>query len=129
MNKICSICLLLIAVSLTGCSSLPKEYAATPTRSLVQGDVTTECGVLIRSVDGGPVIWIRGHRLGSKVWLDPGVHKLSVMCSSSTVWGAYTIGTEVEVQIESGFNYLISSAPIKNRAEKPQVTVVKQAKK
>jgi hypothetical protein len=126
MNKIC---LVLLPGLLAGCSSLPEQYSKSPTRSLVQGVLTYDSSVLIRSVDGGPVIWVKGHRLGDKVWLEPGLHKISVMCSTSTTWGAYTTGAEVEVEVERGYSYLITTGPIKNKEEKPQVQVTKKEKK
>jgi hypothetical protein len=85
--------------------------------------------VQIRAVDGGDVIWVRGYHIGDKVWLEPGVHKVSVMCSTSTSWGAYTIGTEVEVDVQAGYTYFLKSDPIKSIRDTPHVEVTKKESK
>jgi hypothetical protein len=84
---------------------------------------------LIRAVDGGEVLWVRGYHLGDKVWLERGVHKVSVMCSTSTSWGAYTIGTEVQVDVQPGFTYSLTTDPIKNVSDTPHITVTKKESK
>ncbi len=126
MNRILFV---LFAAILTGCSTLPEQYSASPTRVLVRGVSTGSSSVLIRAVDGGEVIWVRGYHLGDRVWLEPGVHRVSVMCSTSTSWGAYTVGTEVEVNAEVGFTYLLTTDPIKSASNKPHVTVTKKENK
>ena len=92
----------------------------------MQGKSTGSSSVLIRAVDGGEVIWVRGYHLGDKVWLEPS-HKVSVMCSTSTSWGAYTVGTEVDVNVQPGFTYLLTTDPIKSVSDKPHVSVTKKA--
>ena len=122
MNKI--IFLLLIAF-ISGCGSLPQQYSASPTRCLVRGVSTGNSDVLIRCVDDGDILWVRGYHLGHKAWLEPGVHKVSVMCSTSTSWGAYTIGSEVEVDAQLGYTYLLATDPIKSVHDKPHIEVTK----
>src|SRR4051794_26133560 len=116
----------LVAAFLTGCSTLPEGYSASPTRALVRG-VSTGCSsVLIRAVDGGEVLWVRGYHLGDKVWLEPGVHKISVMCTTRTSWGAYTAGAEAEVDVQPGFTYFLATDPIHSASDNPHVTVMKK---
>ncbi|HLX69234.1 MAG TPA: hypothetical protein VKV04_06365 [Verrucomicrobiae bacterium] len=121
--------ILLLAVIISGCGTLPPQYAQAPTRSLVRGISTGDSSVLIRAVDGGEVIWVRGYHLGNKVWLEPGVHKVSVMCSTSTSWGAYTIGSEVEIDVQPGCTYFLTTDPIKSSQDKPHVEVTKKESK
>ena len=83
----------------------------------------------IRAVDGGDVIWVRGYHIGDKVWLEPGLHKVSVMCSTSTSWGAYTIGTEVEVDVQAGYTYFLTTDPIKSIHDTPHIEVTKKESK
>jgi hypothetical protein len=126
MNKII---IILFAAFVSGCSTLPEQYAASPTRSLVQGVSTANSSVQIRAVDGGDVIWVRDYQIGDKVWLEPGIHKVSVMCSTSTSWGAYTAGAEVEVDVQPGYTYFLTADPIKSISEKPHVQVAKKKSK
>ena len=126
MNKIL---VLLFTAFISGCSTLPEQYAASPTRCLVRGVSTGDSSVQIRAVDGGDVIWVRGYHLGDTVWLEPGVHKVSVMCSTSTSWGAYTIGTEVEVDVQAGYTYFLAIDPIKGIHDTPHVEVTKKESK
>ena len=55
--------------------------------------------------------------------------KVSVMCSTSTSRGAYTVGTEVEVDVQPGFTYFLTTDPIKGVSDKPHVTVSKKETK
>ena len=126
MNKILT---LLLAVIISGCSTLPEQYAASPSRCPVRGVSTGDSSVQIRAVDGGDVIWVRGYHLGDKVWLEPGIHKVSAMCSTSTSWGAYTIGTEVEVDVQPGYAYYLTTDPIKNIHATPHIEVTKRENK
>lgn len=107
------------------CSSIPQQYSSAPGRSLVRGETTSNSRVLIRSVDDGEVLWMRGHSLGDKVWLEPGHHKVSVMCVTDTAFGSDMGGTEVKVHVQSGVEYLIKARPLKNPGDMPQAEVVK----
>jgi hypothetical protein len=118
-----------VAAFLTGCSTLPEPYSASPTRALVRGVSTGNSSVQIRAVDGGEVLWVRGYHLGDKVWLEPGVHKISVMCTTSTSFGSYMVGSEAEVEVQPGFTYFLTSEPIKSGSDKPHITVTKQQSK
>jgi len=69
---------------------------------------------------------VRGYHLGDKVWLEPGVHKVSVMCTTSTSWGADMVGAEVEVDVQPGFTYFLATDPIQNTSDKPHITVTKK---
>jgi len=95
----------------------------------VRGVSAGNSSVLIRTVDGGDVIWVRRYHLGDKVWLEPGVHKVSVTCSTSSSWGAYTAGSDVEVDVQAGYTYLLSADPIKSIRDKPHVEVTKKDSK
>jgi hypothetical protein len=119
----------LLAALISGCSTLPPQYAQAPTRCLVRGVSAGNSSVLIRTVDGGDVIWVRRYHLGDKVWLEPGVHKVSVMCSTTSSWGAYSAGSDVEVDVQPGYTYLLSTDPMKSIRDKPQVEVAKKESK
>ena len=97
-----------------------------PNRCLVRGVSAKGASVRIRAVDGGEVLYVGNYSLGDKVWLGPGAHKVSVMCSTSTSWGAYTIGTDVQLTIEPGYTYLLTVDPIKDVMDKPHVVVDKR---
>lgn len=107
------------------CSSIPQQYSNAPGRSLVRGETTSGSRVLIRSVDDGEVLWMRGYSLGDRVWLEPGNHKVSVMCVNDTASGSDMGGTEVKINVQSGAEYLIKARPSKNVGDMPQVDVVK----
>lgn len=123
MKTVLAIVALVSGVSCSG--SLPAGYSNAPGRSLVQGETTSNSRVLIRSVDDGAVLWMRGYNLGNKVWLEPGNHKVSVMCVNDTAYGSNMGGTEVKVQVQPGAEYLIKARPLKNPGDMPQADVVK----
>lgn len=119
------IALLIAATFCVSCSTLPKQYAKSPTRSLVRGESTSNSKVLIRKVDDSDILWVRGYNLGNKVWLEPGTHEVSVMCVTNTSWGSVMGSTEVTVNVDSGAEYLIKAIPGKRSDKKPSVEVVK----
>jgi len=84
---------------------------------------------LIRSVDGGNILWVRGYHLGDKVWLEPGVHKLSVICSTSYDWGTMTRGVDVDMDIHPGYTYFLAASQIKDTSDIPHVEVTKKESK
>jgi hypothetical protein len=51
------------------------------------------------------------------------------MCSTSTSWGAYTVGTEVEVDIQAGLTYFLTTDPIKSIRHQPHIEVTKKESK
>jgi hypothetical protein len=123
MNKIT---ILFVAVFISGCGSLPPQYSASPARCLVRGVSTGNSDVLIRCVDGGDIVWVKKYHLGHEVWVEPGVHKISVMCSTSMSWGAYSSGSEVEVDAQPGHAYFLTTDPIKSVHDKPHIEVTEK---
>lgn len=113
---------------LTACHSLPPQYAKSPTRSLVKGDDTGGTSVLIRKVDNSDILWTGNYTLGNKVWLEAGDHKVSVMCSTNTSYGSFMAGTEVDMKISRGTDYLLKVKPMKSVKETPEVEIVKISK-
>ena len=108
-----------------GCSALPKEYSKAPTRSLVRGESTPSSNVLIRKVDDGEMLWRGANNLGNDVWLEPGSHKVAVMCVTNTSWGSRMGGAEVVVKVQQGSEYLIKANPMKSSDKKPTASVIK----
>jgi hypothetical protein len=83
----------------------------------------------IRSVDGGEVIWVRGHHLGDKVWLEPGSHTVSVMCRTTYPWGAIISGTDVKIETKAGYDCFLAASQLQVASDKPQVTITMKEKK
>lgn len=108
-----------------GCSALPKEYSKAPTRSLVRGESTPSSNVLIRNVDNGEILWRGTNNLGNEVWLEPGSHKVAVMCVTNTSWGSKMGGAEVVVKVQRGSHYLIKANPMKSSDKTPTASVIK----
>jgi hypothetical protein len=152
--------ILMLAVLISGCGSLPTQYSASPTRCLVQGVSANEpvkkdslghlmfgmldpndptpvtshrptwtTHVLIRTVDDGEILWIRGYHLGDKVWLEPGIHKISVMCSTDYSWGTLTRGTDIDLNVKPGCTYFLAASQLKDTADSPHVEVTEKANK
>jgi hypothetical protein len=123
MNKL----FILFAVALvTSCSTLPEKYSASASGCLVQGVSSGGRKVLIRTVDDGEVLWVRGYHLGDKVWLEPGIHKLSVMCEGSHASGKIIMGTEVELEVVAGYSYYLSASGPLSLSEKPRIEITKK---
>jgi hypothetical protein len=120
--------LLFIAVILCGCSTLPQQYSASPTRCLVQGVSAEDTSVQIRSVDGGNVIYVRSGHIGDRVWLEPGAHKVSVTVSTEYKAGLYTVDADIEVDVQPGYTYFLTASPFKGVGT-PHVEVTKKESK
>jgi hypothetical protein len=108
---VAKILFILLGALLTGCSTLPEQYAKSPTRSLIKGVSTSNTEVRIRTVDGGEAILSKGIHLGDKVWLEPGIHKVEVMCTTKTSWGSIISPGEVEIGVQPGYDYFLSTDP------------------
>ena len=139
---------LCIALVSCGCRSLPKQYSAALGRSLVEGVVTEKkpnpktalFGVLlappdsyepisttrveIANVDGNPLPESTAFYVANKVWLKSGVHRLTVCCITDYPEAPHetlTSGTNIEINIQSGYNYYIKSKPLEIVAVNPIV--------
>ena len=119
MNKLF---VLLVAALAWGCSTSAPEPSSR-NRALVRGVATGNTRVLIRSVDGGEVLWTGGYRLGDKVWLQPGRHRLALMCETRDSRQRIVKGAEVELEVEAGYTYSLSVNPLRSVADNPQVSV------
>jgi hypothetical protein len=102
-----------IAALMCGCSALPQQYSAAPTRSLVKGVSLKGTSVQIRSVDGGNVIQVRRGQIGDRVWLEPGIHKMLVTCATEENAGLYQVNADVEVNVQPGYAYFLTASPFK----------------
>jgi hypothetical protein len=123
----------LVVAGLCGCYSLPQKYSASPTRSLVRGVSADGTSVQIRSVDGSDanrINWLGPNHPGDKVWLEPGVHKVNVVCSTedNNKGGSYVVDADVEVDVQPGYTYSLTASPFKG-AGIPHVTVTKRESK
>lgn len=85
--------------------------------------------VLIRSVDGGDILWVRPYHLGGKVWLEPGQHKISVICYTDYSWGTTSRGTDVDLSVKSGCTYSLSASQLKSASDIPYVDAIEEANK
>jgi hypothetical protein len=97
--------LLLLAFILSGCATLPPEYAKSPDRYLVIGKTSNDVQTLIRSVDDGKVLFVKGYQLGNKVWLTEGPHKLSVTCVKLESWGTIIKHKDIAIFVKKGHTY------------------------
>jgi hypothetical protein len=151
MNKIA---IILFAVLLSGCRTLPPQYSASPSRCLVQGISTAEpvkkdtfghlmfgmldpndptpvtshrpswtTEALICSIDGGDLLSVR------KVWLEPGVYKLSVMCSTSYSWGTLSRCTDLDLDVQPSYTYFLAASQLKSISDVPHIEVTKEESK
>ena len=129
MNKVL---ILIVAAFGCSCSTLPEQYSQAPSRCLVEGvttgDATQVTRVEIANVDGNPLSISSDYQhLAKKVWLEPGVHKLTVTCHTSVSWGTLMDGAKVEIDVQPGYSYYLTSSPLKKVSDKPLVEVTKKA--
>lgn len=85
--------------------------------------------ILIHSVDSGDILWVRPNSLGGKVWLEPGQHKISVICCTDYSWGTMSRGTDIDLEVKPGYTYSLAASQLKHMSDIPQVEVTKKAAK
>lgn len=103
MKKV--LALLILTALLNACSTLPQDYSKAPGRIPVVGKSYAGVKTMIRSVDNGDVLFVRGNRLGNKLWLYPGDYTLSVVCAAGYPWGSFSDYVDVPLTIKMGYRY------------------------
>jgi len=131
---------LFIVALICGCRSLPQEYSKAPGRSLVQGKVTfknapfhpktalfgpfiappdpneepqSHTEVHIINADGHPLPTSNEFYVADKVWLTPGAHQITVFCFTKYLDQVLTRGTNIQIDVQAGYNYYLRSKPLK----------------
>ena len=100
-----------LAAGVLGCATLPQQIAKADGRVLVQGSKSSFRRVLIRTVDGGGLLWVGGYQLGNEAWLSPGPHKIETMCEFLYSWGTKILpGNTVGIDVEQGGTYSLDGA-------------------
>ena len=72
--------LILFALILCGCETLPSEYRYAVGKSQVETIKTAEVDTKIRKVDNSGILYVRASKLGREVWLTSGEHKIILTC-------------------------------------------------
>ncbi len=104
----------LLAVAFAWFCAAPAAGAqAKPGNVLVKGVDTAPLKVMIRTIDGGDVLWAGPYRLGTEAWVTPGAHRINVMCEFHHSWGQVLLPGNVEIHAKSGVVYELTgdSAP------------------
>ena len=114
---------LAIALVLSSCASLPDSVSMEEGRILVRGEMTDLSDVRIRSVDGGEVLWLGKKGLSTEVWLDPGPHRLSLMCTTESRYGPQMAPAELTLEADAGRSYVIHAAALELGQEVCEVSV------
>lgn len=97
---------ILVALLLLGaCSSLPASIAKQSGKALVKGVDTAPLKVMIRTVDDGDILWLGNYKLGTEAWVDPGIHKVNVMCEFHHSWGNKLLPGNIEIETKEGVVY------------------------
>lgn len=104
------IAILLFAAILSGCATLPPEYAKSPDKSLVIGKTANGVQTQIRSVDDGEVLFVKGYQLGNQVWLSPGPHKLSISCVKVDSWGSMIDHKDISLNVKLNHTYELQAS-------------------
>jgi hypothetical protein len=100
-----------LAVTLTGCATLPPQIAKSEGKVRVQGTRNSAKRVFIRTLDGGDILWVGGYKLGSEAWLSPGPHRIETSCEFLYSWGTKIFpGNVIEIDVESGMSYHLDGA-------------------
>ncbi len=73
----------------------------------IESDRSDEVEILIRAVNDSEELKTKRHKLGNRVWVDEGVHTVSVVCEISTDRGLLIKNGEIEVEARDGETYLL----------------------
>ncbi len=69
-----------VTLALGVCSSQSFAASTENGKVLVEGPDSASLRIVIRKVDDGPLLWVAKYQMGTKAWVTPGPHKISVMC-------------------------------------------------
>ena len=83
--------------------------------------------VKIFLVDGGDPLYVRGYNLGKKVWLEPGIHNLTLECTTHYSWGTRGMFADVQIDVQPGYKYSLTTNPLRNDSDVAKVEVIKEA--
>lgn len=97
---------------LGACSSLPADIAKQPGKVLIKGVDTAPLKVMIRTIDGGNILWVGNYKLGTEAWVKPGAHKVNVMCEFHNSWGNTLVPGNVEIVTKEGVLYELTGAQV-----------------
>src|SRR5262249_50763562 len=126
MNKVAAV---LLAALLSGCSSPdlpPPRHPVKPGQCLVLGVTSGGSEVMIRRVHDGEILWIKDNQLGHEASVAPGSHKIAVTCTTHASWGTRTVEAEVQVEVEPGYTYYLTTGPINDFKTKPRIDVTRK---
>jgi len=91
--------------AIIGCAGQPAAVKGQP--ALLVGAQASGARVLIKSVDDGPTLWAQPGALGSRVTINPGHHKVAVMCEL----GTHFVDAVVTLDVRPGQTYDLTGAP------------------
>jgi hypothetical protein len=115
-----NVLLLILTAILSGCTTLPVNYAENPEQNLIVGRSCKGVKTLIRSIDDGEILYDKKNKLGDEVWVTPGHHSISVACIKKTRQEPIVEFTTIELNIMTNFYYELRTEFIEG---KPNVQV------
>lgn len=77
----------------------------------IEGVENSTVKVMIRTVDDGEILWVRGYQLGTTTDVLPGTRKINVMGEFRTAWGARLTPGNVTIEAEAGKTYRLNARP------------------
>lgn len=101
-------CLILIAL-MSGCVAVQKT--AKPGQGLLKGVDNSEVKVMIRTIDDGEILWVGSYKLGTTATIEPGLHKVSIMCEFKYSWGQKIIHGQTEIDVKPDTIYIVEGKP------------------
>lgn len=94
-----------LGTAMLGCAAEQTSMNEKRPAMLVGADAAG-ARVLIKSVDGGPILWAQQGALGTRVTISPGHHTVKVVCEL----GAHFVDGELTIDVQPGRTYDLTAS-------------------
>ncbi len=113
----------LIFTTFAACAISPAGPEGGGAKILVRGLSKYQTQVLIRSVDGGEILFVRDYELGTEVRVTPGPHEIRVMCLRTTSFGSEIFPGKIELTAKRAYSYFLFPAKSERNQRKCEIRV------
>jgi len=101
-----TIALIISMLSIASCAS--NSISRKPGDALLIGENSSSLKVMIRTIDEGDILWVGSYTLGTSAIIEPGNHKVNVMCEFKFSWGTKLVPGNIQINTQSNTDYKIT---------------------
>ncbi|WP_345552578.1 hypothetical protein [Microbulbifer aestuariivivens] len=96
----------ILILTISGCAS--NSVSRAPGDALIIGEDSSSLKVMIRTIDGGEILWVGNYTLGTKASISPGEHNVNAMCEFKYSWGTKLLPGNITINAQPNTDYKIT---------------------